>query len=93
MQKTGVIYCFRANYLLSQGLDSFQVPEWLSLDTNWQGYRISTLPWIADVARILGLLPYEDTPEDWIAYLESLGFREVQLVCCEDFFQDKLYCF
>ncbi len=86
------IYCFRASYELSNDFDQSTVPDWLSLDVNWQGYTISTVPWIADVARLLGVLPIEDTPEGWISYLESLGLKGVIQVSCEDLFEDKLYC-
>lgn len=88
MSKKGSIYCFRANYEQSK---PYQLPEWLCLESNWQGYRVYTRPWIADVARVLGLLWCEDTPEAWIAYLEDLGFKGVEQVCCEDFWEDKLY--
>jgi len=87
------IHCFRANYDLSTEFDRTKLPEWLSVDENWQGYSISTLPWIADVAKVLGLLHFEeDTPEAWIDYLESLGLRGIESVCCEVMFEDKLYC-
>ncbi|WP_013324539.1 hypothetical protein [Gloeothece verrucosa] len=92
MTKKGNIYCFRANYKQSSTLNERQVPDWLCVDTNWQGYRIHTLPWIADVARALGLLPLEeDSPEAWIMYLESLGLKEVKQVGCEDFWEDRLF--
>jgi hypothetical protein len=77
---------------LSPDFNQRTVPDWISLDENWQGYRISTVPWIADVARVLGILPIEDTPEEWIGYLESLGLKEIIPVSCKDFFEDKLYC-
>ncbi|AFY77284.1 hypothetical protein Ple7327_1942 [Pleurocapsa sp. PCC 7327] len=86
------MHCFRASYELSLDFNHSEVPDWISLGENWQGYRISTVPWIADVARVLGILPIEDTPEGWIAYLESLGLKEIIPVACEDFFEDKLYC-
>ncbi len=92
MQKYNQIYCFRADYDLSTDFDESKIPDWLSLDVNWQGYRISTVPWVADVARSLGLLLLDrDTPEAWISYLESLGLRGVIQVTCEDLFEDKLY--
>jgi hypothetical protein len=92
MPKSSPIYCFHANYEKSKGFNRHAVPEWLTLAESWQGYRISTLPWIADVAKVLGLLQVDDTPESWRAYLESLGLREVTVVACEDFFEDTLYC-
>lgn len=92
MGKQSSIYCFRADYDLSRNFDRASIPDWLSIDVNWRGYNISTLPWIADVAKVLGLLPLaEDTPEAWINYLESLGFRGIESVCCEVMLEDKLY--
>jgi hypothetical protein len=86
------IYCFRANYQSSTSFNPSNIPDWLCLDANWQGYRISTLPWIADVARLLGILPLEEnTLEAWIAYLESLGLKEITPICCEEFFEDTLF--
>ena len=92
MRKYSRIYCFRADCDLSKDFDESQVPDWLSLGANWQGYRISTVPWVADVARSLGLLLIEDTPEAWISHLESLGLRGIIQVSCEDLFEDTLYC-
>jgi hypothetical protein len=85
------MYCFRANYELSTDFNRINTPDWLSLAENWQGYRISTVPWVADVARALGILSIENNPEQWISHLESLGLREVVPVCCEDLFEDNLY--
>ena len=85
------IYCFRASYELSTQFDESAVPEWLSVDVNWQGYRIYTIPWIADVARALGIIELENTPQGWISYLESLGLKDAIQVTCEDLFEDKLY--
>ncbi len=85
------IYCFRANYELSAEFNPQTIPDWLSVETNWQGYRISTIPWIADVARLLGHLQFEDTPEDWQRYLESLGLTNITRVSCDDLFEDKLF--
>lgn len=92
MQTQSKIYCFRANYELSTDFDDFAIPQWLCVRKNWQGYAISTLPWIADVARVLGTLQVEDTPQGWISYLQSLGLKEVTQVTCEDLFEDRLYC-
>lgn len=93
MSKTSRIYCFIANYERSAEFDPQAVPEWLSLEANWQGYRISTVPWVAEVAKVLDILPLaEDTPEGWIAYLETLGLKEVTPIGCEDFFEARLYC-
>ena len=89
--KSGSIYCFRANYELSTNFDPDRIPDWLSLGTNWQGYRISTVPWVADVARVLGALNIEDTPEAWVSHLESLGLKEVCQVGCEDLYEDTLF--
>ena len=91
MIKTGRIYCFQADYRASTHFDEHRVPDWLSLEVHWQGYCISTVPWVADVARVLGILPIDDTPEAWMGYLESLGLRGVTPVCYEDFFEARLY--
>jgi hypothetical protein len=92
MKNRGKIYCFRADYYRSKTFDEGQIPDWLTLEVNWQGYRISTVPWVADVARALGLINVEDTAEDWKKYLESLGLQQVMPICCEEFFEDKLLC-
>ncbi len=91
MTKKGAIYCFYADYQESEPLNKAKVPEWLNIEANWRGYRIMTLPWIADVASILGLLTFENTQEAWKDYLETLGFQKVTPVCCETFYEDKLY--
>ncbi len=91
MSNFGKIYCFRASYELSI-LDVNHLPDWLSVAVNWQGYRISTLPWVANVACLLGNLQVEDHPKAWKSYLESLGFQEVIPISCEDFYEDTLYC-
>ncbi|ERT06960.1 hypothetical protein M595_3109 [Lyngbya aestuarii BL J] len=92
MSNLSKIYCFRASYEASIDLDINNLPDWLSVAINWQGYRISTLPWIANVARLLGNLNIEDHPTSWKSYLESLGFRNVTPISCEDFHEDTLYC-
>ncbi|WP_368665960.1 hypothetical protein [Aphanothece sacrum] len=56
MINTGNIYCFQADYKASTNFDEHSIPDWLSLEINWQGYCISTVPWVADVARVLGIL-------------------------------------
>jgi hypothetical protein len=86
------IHCFRANYKLSIDFNCNAIPDWLSLEENWQGYKISTVPWVADAARVLGILAIQDTPEEWIAHLESLGLKEITPIACEDFFEEKFYC-
>lgn len=83
------MYCFRASYNF---FDLHSTPPWLCIDTNWQGYRIYTLPWIVEVAQALGNLTIDNTSEDWVMYLESIGLTEVTPVDCEDLFEDKLYC-
>ncbi|GAB4285212.1 MAG: hypothetical protein Fur0025_16630 [Oscillatoriaceae cyanobacterium] len=88
---TGKIYCFRASYELSTKFDPSRVPDWLCLEADWQGYKIYTLPWVADVARVLGALEIEDTPAEWISHLESLGLKEVCQVICDDLFEGKGY--
>ncbi len=88
---TGKIYCFRASYELSTKFNPSRVPDWLCLEADWQGYKIYTLPWVADVARVLGALEIEDHPDEWISHLESLGFTEVFPVICDDLFECKGY--
>lgn len=90
MPNTNCMYCFRANY--DPNFDPNKVPAWLSIEENWRGYKITTLPWIADVARVLDLLPIDNTIEEWIKHLESLGLQEIESVCCEELFEDTLYC-
>lgn len=85
------IYCFRANYQNSTNFDETAIPDWLRLDVDWQGYKISTVPEVAGVARILGILEIEDTPSDWISHLESLGFQGVTQTFCEEMFESKGY--
>jgi len=89
-QKPPRIYCFQADYLASQQFNPQEIPAWLSLEVNWQGYRIHTLPWVADVARVLGLLAIEDTPQGWQDYLESLGLAKIRLMDSEEFFGSSL---
>lgn len=86
------IYCFRADYQLSKTFNERTLPDWLSLEADWQGYKISTIPWVADVAKVLGNLEFEDAPSEWILHLESLGLRGVRQVVCEEFFKDRGYC-
>ncbi len=83
------IYCFRADYAVSSEFNREAVPAWLFLETDWRGYRIHTLPWVADVARVLGLLSIEDTIEDWTDYLQSLGLEAITPMDSEEFFEDK----
>ena len=82
------IYCFRASYEKSK-LNQQSTPDWLTVQADWQGYMISTVPWVAEVAVVLGILQVEESVESWQNYLESLGFREVVAVCCERMFKDK----
>ncbi len=89
---TNQIYCFRANYKLSTKFDESLVPAWLSLEVDSQGYKISTIPEVASVARVLGNLEIEkDTVDEWIYYLESLGLKDVCQVACEEWFEDRGY--
>lgn len=92
MSNLGKIYYFRASYEPSIQLDINNLHDWLFVAVNWQGYRISTLPWIANVACLLGNLHVEDHPTGWKSYLESLGFQDVIPISCEDFYEDTLYC-
>jgi hypothetical protein len=44
---------------------------------------------VVDVARVLGLLSIEDTLDDWINYLQSLGLKAIVAIDSEEFFEDK----
>jgi hypothetical protein len=78
--------CFRAN----GEPDLNAIPEWLSvelsLDTRKLTYEVWVVSWIADVAIALGTLELDGSVEGWIAYLESLGFADVEQVSCFEFF-------
>ncbi len=91
MQKNSQIYCFRATWKSSNQFNINLIPDWLCVETDWQGYKIATVPWIADVAIVMGILNIENTTSGWISYLESIGFLNVKQVDCEDMFEDKLY--
>lgn len=86
------MYCFRADYQGSTHFDERTVPDWLRLEADWQGYKLLTLPEVADVARVLGALSIEDSADEWISHLESLGLKGVQQVTCEEWFEDRRYC-
>jgi hypothetical protein len=87
----GKMYCFRAEWKDSQKFEQQSVPDWICLDADWQGYKIATIPEVADVAEILGILQINDSPDQWISHLESLGLKGVTQVCCEEMFEDKGY--
>ncbi|MGC9503088.1 hypothetical protein [Baaleninema sp.] len=90
MSHTRCIFCFRAESVRSN-FDENQLPDWLEVRANWQGYRVATQPWVADVAREIGLLLADDTPDDWIRHLESLGLQEIRQISCQDYYEDTLY--
>ncbi|MBP0000132.1 MAG: hypothetical protein J7641_14235 [Cyanobacteria bacterium SID2] len=91
MSRNGQIYCFRAEVMRSSQFAEMEMPDWLEVRANWQGYRIATLPWIADVARAIGLLSFEDTPDAWRGYLETLGLQDVRQISCEEYYEETLY--
>lgn len=91
MEKNTPIYCFRATCKLPTNFDSNTIPEWISVESDWQGYKISTVPWIASVAQVIGLLNIENSPYGWVSYLQKIGFQDVKQVSCEDMFEEKLY--
>ena len=91
MPKNTPIYCFRATCKSETKFDTNMIPEWICVETNWQGYKISTVPWIADVAQAIGILNIENTPYGWMLYLKKFGFQDVKQVSCEDMFEEKLY--
>ena len=78
--------CFRAN-----GTDLKIIPEWLSVEYSFDAqeshfYSVWVVPWIAEVALVLGTLELDGTVGGWIAHLESLGFEDVVQVSCFEFF-------
>jgi hypothetical protein len=75
-QKPPQIYCFQADYLASQQFNPQEIPAWLSLEVNWQGYQIHTLPWVADVARVLGLLAIRRYPASMARLFRKLGISQ-----------------
>ncbi|MDC0833387.1 hypothetical protein POG22_10270 [Geitlerinema sp. CS-897] len=90
MSHTDRIYCFRAESVRSH-FNETQLPDWLEVRANWQGYRVATQPWVADVAREIGLLAGDDTPDDWIRHLESLGLQKIHQISCEDYYEETLF--
>ncbi|NJK28023.1 MAG: hypothetical protein HC925_05210 [Coleofasciculaceae cyanobacterium SM2_3_26] len=91
MQTCRQILCFRANWRESADFDDSRVPDWLEVRSDWQGYTISTVPWVADVARIMGTLSADDTLEGWIEHLNSLGLRGIVPVDCEELWEDRRF--
>ncbi len=91
MKKNTPIYCFRATWKSETKFDINAMPEWMCVETDWQGYKISTVPWVADVAQAIGILNIENTPYGWISYFKKLGFQDVKQVSCENMFEEKLY--
>lgn len=79
--------CFRANGKVNLNT----VPQWLSVETTFDAneprfYSIWVVPWITEVAIVLGTLEVYGTAEGWIAHLESLAFEDVMPVSCHTFF-------
>lgn len=52
-------------------------------------YSVWVVPWIAEVALILGTLELDGSVAGWIAHLESLGFEDVVQVSCFEFFSPR----
>jgi hypothetical protein len=60
------IYCFRASCELPPNFNLGMLPDWLRWEANWQGYKISTVPEVASVANVLGILSVEvDISPGW----------------------------
>lgn len=79
--------CFRAK----GELDLQPIPDWLSVEFSFAAteprcYSIWVVPWIAEPAIVLGALEINNTVEEWITHLESLGFEDVVEVSCLEFF-------
>jgi hypothetical protein len=90
----GQIYCFRASYTRSTNFNEQNLPGWLCLGVDWQGYTVWTVPEVVDVAKLLGALEIEDnTPSEWISHLESLGLQDITPVCCEEMFEERGFSF
>lgn len=87
----GQIHCFRASYERSTNFNEQNLPCWLCLRADWQGYKLWTVPEVVDVARLLGALEIEDSPSEWISHLESLGLKDITPVCCEEMFESRGY--
>lgn len=75
--------CFRAN----GNVNLKAIPDWLAVEYNFAAnepyfYWIWVVPWIAEVAILLGTLELDGTVVGWITYLESLGFADIMQVSC-----------
>jgi hypothetical protein len=83
-------HCFKAN-----GKPNLKMlPDWLSVEYSFDAseprfYSIWIVPWIAEPALILGTLNFDGSVEGWISHLENLGFEDVMLVSCREFFGTK----
>ena len=80
--------CFRAN-----GTDLKAIPEWLSVEYSFDAqlrfYSVWVVPWISEVALVLGTLELDGSVAGWIAHLESVGFEDVVQVSCFEFFSPR----
>lgn len=81
--------CFRAN-----GTNLKSIPEWLSFEYSFDAqeprfYSVWVVPWIAEVALVLGTIELDGSVAGWIAHLESLGFEDVVQVSCFEFFSPR----
>lgn len=82
--------CFRANG--KPDLDT--IPEWLSVKYSFDAleprfYSVWVVPWIAEVALVLGTVELDGSVAEWITHLESLGFEDVVQVSCFEFFSPR----
>jgi hypothetical protein len=81
--------CFRVH-----GTDLKAIPEWLSVEYSFDAqeprfYNVWIVPWIAEVALVLGTLELDESVAGWIAHLESVGFEDVVQVSCFEFFSPR----
>lgn len=79
--------CFRANGKVNLKT----IPQWLSVETTFDAneprfYSIWVVPWVAEVAIVLGTLEVDGTIECWITHLETLAFEDIVPVSCQTLF-------
>lgn len=79
--------CFKAK---GEPLEN-NIPDWLAVEFSFAAnepryYNIWVVPWIAEPALVLGTLELNESVEEWIAHLESLGFEDVVQVPCKEYF-------
>lgn len=85
-----VTLCFRAN----GNVNLQALPDWLAVEYKFAAnepyfYYIWVVPWIAEVAILLGTLELDGSGESWIAYLKSFAFEDVVQVSCLELFSPR----